>query len=66
MWSAKAQYCFIELFKDEIDSGEILTGDYNLYGRAPNGSNKKMMPLNIEKIEYLRKFLADKYENGKF
>jgi len=55
--TAKAQYCFLELFKDEIDTGEILGGNYNVYGRAPNGAenkDKRIRPLNPTKIEYLK------------
>ena len=62
---AKAQYCFLELFKDEIETGEILTGEFNVYGRAPKGVNIQMKKLNGTKIEYLKRFLSDKYESGK-
>jgi hypothetical protein len=56
-YTAKAQYCFLELFKDEIDTGEILGGNHNVYGRAPNGAenkDKRLRPLNPTKIEYLK------------
>ena len=56
-YTAKAQYCFLELFKDEIDTGEILGGNYNVYGRAPNDAenkDKRLRPLNPTKIEYLK------------
>ncbi len=56
-YTAKTQYCFLELFKDEIDTGEVLGGNYNVYGRAPNGAenkDKRRRPLNPTKIEYLK------------
>jgi hypothetical protein len=62
--TAKAQYCFLELFTEEIETGVILTGKYNVYGRAPKGSAQSMKPLNETKINYLKKFLTDKFETG--
>ena len=56
-----ATTAFIEVFKEEINDGSILSGDYNVYGRSSN-QNKKS--LDKYKIEFLRKFCIDKFDNG--
>ena len=61
--TTKAQYCFIELFKDGIERKwnreKFLLVTIICMEEHQMVVTKTMMPLNEEKIEYLRKFLAD-------
>ena len=54
-----ATTAFIEVFKEEINDGSILSGDYIVYSRSSNHSKKS---LDKYRIEFLHKFCIDKFD----
>ena len=56
--------CFDIVFADEIASGQLSTGMYNLYGRPSKGSLEKKIALAHGKVHALKDFMEKQVPHG--